>query len=129
MVPTDIKRLWLRERWSKVPSQFATLLAAIESTAFASVEGGRNGTIAATSANGNSVQFAIGGQNLSGEDYAALGGEMLDLYEAASDGLIAAGFTTPTDAQIFDEMKDRLQPIREVRNSFRNIRQPGGVTR
>lgn len=129
MPSTADKKSWLRERWSKVPAQFATLLAAIEAAHFANVEARRNGTPSAITSNGSSVQYDVGSQASTINDQIEIGSEILDLYEAASDGLIAAGVATPTDLQIFDEMKDRLQPIREVRNSFRNIRQPGGVTR
>lgn len=122
MVRTDIKRLWLRERWSTVPGTFATLAAALQDAAFSSLEGVKAGSISATSANGHSVQFASTQDNAGPEDYAALGGEMLDLYDIASAALVSAGYATPTDAQIYAEMLDRLQPVTSFRGDYSTLR-------
>ena len=123
MVPTDIKRLWLRERYSLVPGSYSTLLSAIQALAFAGVSSVRAGTISATSGNGHSVQFAGAKDASNAEDYAALGGEMLDIYDASNAALIASGVATPTDAQIYTEMLDRLQTVTSFSGDYTGIRE------
>jgi hypothetical protein len=129
VVPTDIKRLWLRERYSVVSGSYATLLESIQALAFASVAGVRVGTISATAANGHSVQFASLKDASNPEDYAALGGEMLDLYDASNAALIASGVAAPTDAQLYTEMLDRLQAVTSFTSDYTNLRQCGGLVR
>ena len=126
MVRTDIKRLWLRERWSKVPGTHATLLVSLQAQAFASVDGVKSGTISSTSANGHAVAFETGNDQETPGDFAALGGEMLDHYDASNAALIASGIPTPTDLQIYTEMLDRLQSVRSYTKDYSDLR-TGGV--
>lgn len=95
-------------------STYATLLAALQAMASGVVSvTTASGGIISTSANGHSVTFDRVTSGNSQMDYAANAGELRDLYQNSKAALISAGDASPTDTEIFDEMMDRLQSIRE----------------
>lgn len=141
-VRTAIKRVWLRRQFALVPATYPTLLAAIEAEAFGVIDLVKRGSIAATSAGDRSTTFSNAAASETQGDFAALAGEMLDLYEAAVAALASGeavifGFDEETiiglggdeilgagsdDAQIFVEMLARLQPIYEFRTNYTGLR-------
>lgn len=119
-VQTDIARAWLRRQKALVPGTYATLLAALEAEAFATIDIVKRGSIASTSAGDRSTSFSSSGDSQG--DFAELGADMLDLYEASKAALIAGGIPTPNDTQIFTEMLDRLQPVIGFQTNYTGLR-------
>jgi hypothetical protein len=124
VVSTHVKRLWLRRLYAQVGAglTYSTLLAALQGEAFKSLDSVKGGAIASTSGNGYSVAYSSRENGPGVEDFAALGGEMLDLYDTARAALVAAAVPSPTDAQIQTEMLDRLQPIYSVQGDYTDLR-------
>lgn len=125
-VTTETKRGWLRRRKSECPlgggTTYQTLLAAIEASAFASIDGQRGGSVASVTAGDRSTSFSNADNTTNTPSAMAdLGAEMLDLYETASTVLTAAGATVD-DTTIYAEMMDRLQAVREFTNTFTGAR-------
>ena len=76
--------------------------------------------VTSTSAANRTVTFSIppAGRGLTSTEVGELLSQLLDLYDQSEDALISAGITSPTDAQIYTEMMDRLIPRRVVRSDF-----------
>lgn len=128
MVPTNIKRLWLRRIYSQTTAgggtTYATLSAGLEAYSFAALDSVKGGTIAGTAARDHSVSFSNRDNGATPEDIAAMCGEMLDIYDASRAALVAAGDASPSDEEIKDEMMDRLQAVTEYQLDYTNLREP-----
>lgn len=127
MVPTDIKRLWLRRIYSLTTAgggtAYTTLTAALNAHAFVALDAIKGGTISSTSARDHAVAFSNRDNGATPEDMAAMCGELLDLYDAARASLVYAGDASPSDSEIKDDMLDRLVAIAEYQPQFCNIRE------
>jgi len=126
MVSTPEKRLWLRRQYAlTVPgggTTYATLILALQARAFLLADLVGAGAVASTSAGDRSTSFSSSDHGNTPEDMAQLGGEMLDLYDVSRAALVTSGISSPTDAQIFTEMMDRLVAIRELTSSYTGLR-------
>jgi hypothetical protein len=77
--------------------------------------------ISATSAAGRAVQKGlIPGRGPSESE--EIISELLDLFDECEAALISADIATPTDAQIFAEMKSRLVPVTEATTDWSGAR-------
>lgn len=81
------------------------------------------GAVKSTSGAGHSVEF-WGSRDgaLSVQDAAGFYSNLLDLYDASSSALVSSGVTTPTEAQIYAEMMDRLRGVTETFDDYSEIR-------
>lgn len=121
-VQAAIARLWLRSVYAKVPSPYVTLLSALKAELQTRLDAVSGGTIVSTGANGHTTTLGPSDRNLNPEDWAETISELLDLYDRSSSVLVSSGIASPTDAQIYAEMMNRLQTVREVRADFTGIR-------
>lgn len=121
-IATSAKRLWLRRQYALCTAgggtAFATLEAALQAEAFKRLDAIAGGLVSSTSARDRSVAFSNSNHGSTTEDFATLGGEMLDLYETVETSLTTALGGTPTDAQILAEMLYRLVPITQTTNDY-----------
>lgn len=121
-IATNVKRLWLRRQYALTTagggSTFATLELALQAEAFKRLDAVGGGLVASTSARDRSVAFSNSNHGATTQDFAELGGEMLDLYETVYASLGG----TPTDAAILAEMLYRLRPITETTNDYSGLR-------
>ena len=122
MVETAIKRGWLRRIYAQVTAgTFASLTIALANAENSRIDAVSSGTISSTSGNGHSVSFATQGDSPGQDDFAACISELQDTYDAARAALVAASVST-TDANIYAEMMDRLQPVRVLTKDFSQMR-------
>lgn len=116
------KRSLLQELFDKVPDDYATLLVAIKTKRNEWNAAIKSGTPASISANGHALGLRTDKDSLSPEDLAGFGGELRDLYDTASAAVVASGIASPTDAQIYAEMIDRLQPVTSFTSDYSTLR-------
>lgn len=115
---TPFARSYLRQAWADAQAASVTLLAkltALNSAAVSAVSSGK--TVLSTAGNGRSVTFQKNDDGGSPMDVVDLTDRLLRLYDAA----VAAG--NATDATRYTYMMGQLTPIREVSNSYANLRQ------
>lgn len=125
-IPSAIQQLWLRRIFAQTSAGggtvYTTLILALQTVAFASLDAVKGGTVASTTKNGHAVSFSNRDNGGTPDDYAALGGEMLELYDSARADLVASGITSPTDLQIYTEMLFRLRPVTSFRKDYSTMR-------
>ncbi len=131
-VETGILRGWLRVIYAEAVKEGLSLQAALMlalTGQYVTTKGGK--FVVATSAAGRTVQFAVI-PGMSPADCFSGTESLITQNENCSAALISAGITSPTDAQIFAEMKSRLQPVTESRTDFIGLRvghgQPVAIT-
>lgn len=115
---TPFARSYLRQAWADAQATSVTLLVkltALNSAAVSSVSSGK--TVQSTAGNGRSVTFELNKDGVSPTDIVDLTDRLLRLYDDA----VAAG--NVTDATRYTYMLGKLVPIREVMNSYANLRQ------
>ena len=121
-IATSVKRLWLRRQYALTTAGggtlYATLTLALQTEAFPRLDSISGGLVSSTTARDRSVAFSNSDHGATTEDFAALSGDMLDLYDASRAALVAAGVSSPTDVQIYTEMLDRLQTVRQTTNDY-----------
>ena len=121
-IATSAKRLWLRRQYALCVAgggtAFATLELALQAEAFKRLDAIAGGLVASTSARDRSVAFSNSTHGSTTEDFATLGGEMLDLYEVVVASLTTALGSAPTDDETLAEMLARLKPITETTNDY-----------
>lgn len=106
----------------------SSLLVAIQAqldARFAAASSGQS--ISSVSGNGHAVTFATGtGSGNASADILALCGEMERLHDLSKQSLVNAGIASPSDAQIYAEMKHRIgDGVYEVEPSqFAELRNP-----
>lgn len=93
---------------------YATLLAAVQAVGAANFTITSTGTITAVAGNGKSVTLGAAASGATPVDYAEAAAALRDLYQDSRAAIISSGIASPTDAQIFTEMKFRLQPVTEL---------------
>jgi hypothetical protein len=99
---------------------YATLIVALQAIGASNFSVSTTGQVVATSANGRSVQFGnLGGA--SPTDFAESAGDLRDLYVQSRADLVTSGIASPTDAQIFTEMMDRLRAIKVATTDFSRL--------
>lgn len=82
------------------------------------------GAVRSTAGNGHTVEFFGANEGaVSLADAAALFSQLLDLYDQARAALVSAGIATPTDAQIYAEMIDRLRDVSTEYSDFSDVRE------
>lgn len=117
-IATNVKRLWLRRQYALTTAgggtAFATLELALQAEAFKRMDAVGGGLVASTSARDRSVAFSNSNHGATTQDFAELGGEMLDLYAIVVESIGGS----PTDAAILAEMLYRLKPITETTNNY-----------
>lgn len=117
-IATNVKRLWLRRQYALTTAgggtAFATLQLALQAEAFKRMDAVGGGLVASTSARDRSVAFSNSNHGATTQDFAELGGEMLDLYAVVTESIGGS----PSDAAILAEMLYRLKPITETTNNY-----------
>lgn len=119
---SDIKRLFLRGIYATAQAEDQTLSESLNALALGSYKTTSSGKyISSTMAAGRKVDFIIppAGRGLTPTEIGEVLSQLLDLYDVCEDALISVPITSPTDAQLFDEMMDRMQPRRLVRADHR----------
>jgi hypothetical protein len=118
MVETAILKLWLFRIYGQTPATYATLTLALAAAGNTSIDAVKGGTLASVGGNGHAVAWVTGGSSADASDFAEGISSLIDLYDSARADLITAGTASPTDAQIYAEMKFRLVPVRELTKDF-----------
>jgi len=94
---------------------YATLLAALKAMTAAAASVTQVGNIKNTGADGAFVEFFGASEYDPGpQGQRAVAGRIRQTYRDCIAILDSAGNPTPTDREIFDEMRDRLTPVREI---------------
>lgn len=121
---TAFRRLFLRGLYAEATRLglgFEAALTAAVGVNYAATKTGK--VIIATGAAGRTVQFNLPSSGgLTPVEIGELVSDLFDLFDTCQSALISAGITSPTDAQIFAEMKSRLQPVTESRTDFIGLR-------
>ena len=121
---TAFRRLFLRGLYAeatRLSLGFEAALTAAVGVNYAATKTGK--VIIATGAAGRTVQFQIPSSGgLTPVEIGELVSDLFDLFDTCQAALISAGNTSPTDAQIFDEMKARLQPVTESTTDWSGMR-------
>lgn len=120
MLTADFKYAWLGTQYRAAGAASQTLLARLQAQSDSAVTAlSASGSIKATAGNGKTVEFFGPESGQSPNELGELCGEMLRLYEVCVQALGGS----PTDAQIYAEMSDRLRPIRSMRSDFTYMRE------
>lgn len=116
MLTADFKYAWLGRQYRAAVAAPRTLLAQLEAQADSAVTAlSASGAIKSTAGNGKAVEFfGPGDTGISSTELGTLTGEMLRLYDLSRAALVSSGVASPTDAQIYEEMKFRLEPVTEL---------------
>lgn len=118
MVETPLLKLWLFRIYGQTPATYATLVLSLTAAANAALDAVKGGTLSNVSGNGHSIAWATGGSSADASDFAEGISRLLELYDSSRADLVTSGVASPTDAQIYAEMKDRLVPVREITKDF-----------
>lgn len=118
MVETSILKLWLFRIYGQTPATYATLVLSLTAAANASIDAVKGGTLSNVSGNGHSIAWVTGGSSPDASDFAEGISRLIDLYDSSRADLVTSGVASPTDAQIYAEMKYRLVPVREITKDF-----------
>lgn len=122
-VSTAKKRLIVERQYALYSlGTYASFLAALQAAAFVVADAGKLGSVAAVTAGDRSTSFSNSDHGDTPADTEQMWGEILELYDIASDALILSGIADPTDLAIKTEMVDRLRAVREFTNSFLGVR-------
>lgn len=116
-----IKRLFVRVIYTGLAESGLSLSDTLMDLATGSyTETSKGKFITGSSAAGRTVSFQVppAGRGLTQLEVAEIISELLDLYDETRAALVAYGTASPTDAQIYAEMMDRLQQRRVVRSDF-----------
>lgn len=121
---TAFRRLFLRGLYAEATRLGLGLEAALTAAVGVNYAATKTGkVIIATGAAGRTVQFQLPSSGgLTPVEIGELVSDLFDLFDTCSTALISAGITSPTDAQIFAEMKARLQPVTEYRTDWSGMR-------
>lgn len=115
---SDIKRLFLRGIYATATAGEQSLSEVLNSLALGSYKANSAGKFISSSAASNrKVEFIVppAGRGLTPSEIGEVLSQLLDLYDEAKAALVSVPIATPTDAQIFAEMMDRMKPRRLVR--------------
>ena len=121
---TAFRRLFLRGLYTEATRLglgFEAALTAAVGVNYAATKTGK--VIIATGAAGRTVQFMLPSSGgLAPVEIGELVSDLFDLFDSSKAALISADIASPTDAQIFAEMKARLQPVTEFRTDWSGMR-------
>ena len=117
-IDVALQRAWLSWCYDNdTASDFRAALTAQRDARASALAAGS--VVSATSANLHSVSFSAPGEiGFSAVDLLRFWQDMVDLYDERA----AALGGTPTDAQVYAEMRYVLQPVSVVRNDYSNLR-------
>lgn len=112
----DFKYAWLGKQYRAAVAAAQTLLARLEAQADAAVTAlSASGAIKSTAGNGKAVEFfGPGDTGIDSTELGTLTGEMIRLYDMSLAALVSSGIASPTDAEIYAEMKSRLDAVTEI---------------
>jgi hypothetical protein len=117
-VATTFKRLFVRIALKSAQEAGDTLLSVLMASAQSRIDATQSGKVlVASSVNGHSHTWQIP-SDFSPQDAAEMVSEILDRYDEAKAKLVADGTTSPTDQQIYDELMDKLQPVKSISPDF-----------
>ena len=121
---TAFRRLFLRGLYAEATRLGLGLEAALTAAVGVNYSATKTGkVIIATGAAGRTVQFMLPSSGgLTPVEIGELVSDLFDLFDSSKAALISAEIASPTDAQIFAEMKARLQPVTESRSDFMGLR-------
>lgn len=123
-IASALKRLIVRKLLRLSVDNSSSLLAEIQAFADARYTDTKEGRFLTSSTGGGySAVFTFFGSGITPNDMAEVAEELESLYELCVSLLGGS----PTDAQIRDEMIDRLQPVTEIYGDYTNLRQRGGL--
>lgn len=126
---SDIKRLFLRGIYATAQAGGQSLSEALNALALGSYTSTSSGKfITSTMAAGRKVDFIVppAGRGLTPLEIGEVLAQLLDLYEVCDAALQTIPIASPTDAQLFAEIMDRLQPRRLVRATHTGDQYPYG---
>lgn len=127
---TSHKRLFLRVLFKQAQDNGDTLYNVLLAAGTARVEQNLTGRVlVGHAANGHTHTWQMPG-DFSASDAATLASEMLDRYDEANEKLVETDdIASPTDTQIFNEMMDKLRPVRSLVETHYNGRvEPEEIT-
>lgn len=122
-VSTRAKRLFLRVMRKSAQDTGDSLYDTLMAVAEARVQASQSGKVlVGHSANGHDHSWQIP-SDFNVSDASDLVSEILDRYDEASEKLVETDdIESPTDTQIFNEMMDKLRPIRSLVETHYNGR-------
>lgn len=129
-VATNYKRAFLRDLFDTAQEEGGTLLAALKAASRARLQAGSSGKVlVGHSANGHDHTWQIP-SSFTPDEAVNLVEELRTRYDEARAKLVATDeIESPTDSQIFNEMMDKLRPVRSFVHDHSNGRlEPEEVT-
>ncbi len=118
----DLQRL-LDDAWDSAPETASTLrdeLRRYETAVGALLSGGSIQSVGKNSANQSYAYTGNG--TLTTAEVARAWRDLISLFDRCQQVLITAGTESPTDDEIYAEMKARLRPVYQTRGDYRNLR-------
>lgn len=129
-VATNLKRAFLRDLFDTAQEEGGTLLAALKAASKARIQGGSSGRVlVGHGANGHDHTWEIPA-DLTPSDAIEFVEDLRTRYDEARSKLVNTDdIESPTDTQIFNEMMDKLRPVRSLVETHYNGRiEPEEIT-
>jgi hypothetical protein len=127
-VSTLYKRAFLRKLYNSSAETGESLQDVLQAASDGSIQSTPAGVptsgkvLTGSAANGHSYSWSVD-PKMDPVTVTELVEELFERYESAKAKLIECGNATPTDAQIYAEMVDKLNAVDSVANDFTDLRQ------
>jgi hypothetical protein len=122
---THYTKAVLRTLYRTAVDRGVSLLEAIDEALKARVEATEDGlVVSSTESDGSRVAFSnpTTGAAPSPKDLVETFSALRDYYDRTYDALVAAGTTSPTDAEIYLDMISTMAPVRSVAATYGDLR-------